>query len=290
MKIPEFEEFNSLDQLITYFHDENTCIEFLKNFRWKNGIECPYCDSKQIYHRRDGRFHCDNCNRNFSVLVKTIFQSTKLPLRKWFITIYLMINSKQGLASTHLMRMINVTQKTAWFILQKIKMVLKDEKINTDNVDSDLVEKESKKGKKYVVRQSKNRRNIPEKLKQFVRDGSRIYNDEIICIQTLTESELKECIVEDPEPLVKKDQNNSKQQLNTALLWQQFKRMVSGTHHYLSKSLLHRYVDEAVYRTEHHKDTTKENFYGVLEKIGSVVTYEDVRPHPQKVVVQPIRL
>lgn len=290
MKIPEFKEFNSLDELTTYFHNEIVCREFLKNFRWKEGVVCPYCGGKRIYHRRDGRFLCDHCNKNFSVLVRTIFQNTKLPLRKWFITIYLMINSKQGIASTHLMRMINVTQKTAWFMLQKLKIILKDKNCRTDEVEGVIVEKESKKGKKYFVRLSQDRSNIPEELKQYVHYDSRIYKDEIICIQTLTDSELKECIVEDPEPLVKNAKGKQDKQVNTALVWQQFKRMVSGTHHYLSKSLLHRYVNEAVYRAEHHRDTTNENFYGVLERIGCVITYEDVRPHSKKIVIQSMRL
>lgn len=286
MKIPEFKEFNSLDELTTYFHNEKVCREFLKNWRWKDGVECPYCGSKNIYHRSDGRFLCDHCNRNFSVLIKTIFQSTKLPLRKWFITIFLMMNSKQGVASTHLMRMINVTQKTAWFILQKIKMLLNDNEKKKDVVEGDLEEKESKKGKKYIIRLSRDVKAIPEKLKQYVGENSRIYKDEIICIQTLTESELNEFIVEDPEPLHNFSKKKSQDEVNILLLWQQFKRMVSGVHHYLSKSLLHRYVDEAVYRTVHHDDTSSENFYGILERIGNVITYEDVRPHTRKVAVQ----
>lgn len=283
MEIIKFEEFKSLEDLTCYLKDERTSRRFLETIRWKEGPECPYCKSKKVYPKGDGkRYTCGHCKNSFSVLVGTVFESTKLSLRKWFITIYLFINSKEGLSSKQLMRVIHVTQKTAWFILQKIRMLLEDGEIKPEEVEGEIVEKRGKKGKIYRVRIPKDKQKIPEVLKGYVEVGSRIYTDGIICYESLSESEKPEYEAEDPLPLCGGEELKKEKNRRVDVLWKKIKRMVCGTHHYLSKPLLHRYVNEAIYKVSQRKESTSDMFYGVLGRIERVITYEIVRPHPEK--------
>ena len=110
-----FNSFKSLDSVYRHFTTNRICLEWLSKVRWGNDVICPHCGSPIIYKSRTRvYYHCDNCNRGFSPLVGTIFQSTKLPLRKWYAAIWLTINNKKGVSSMMLSRELDITQKTAW--------------------------------------------------------------------------------------------------------------------------------------------------------------------------------
>ena len=115
------EIFDNLISLITYFKDNETCKQFLKEQRWGDDVVCPYCGHHHCNARSGGRFRCPNCLNNFSVLVGTIFENTKIALVKWFSAMYLISSHKKGISSHQLARDINVTQKTAWHILHKVR-------------------------------------------------------------------------------------------------------------------------------------------------------------------------
>jgi transposase-like protein len=126
-----FTRFDSIISLASYFSNEEICRQFLKEQRWGSVVVCPYCGSVHVYACGDGkRFKCDGCGNKFSVLVGTIFENTKLPLRKWFMAMYLLSSHKKGVSSHQIARDIEVTQKTAWFMLHKIRTLLGQE----DNV------------------------------------------------------------------------------------------------------------------------------------------------------------
>src|SRR4051812_19128233 len=108
--------FKSLDELTKAFPDDDTCVRHFTAIRWKNGAFCPYCRGTEVYHFKDGRTHkCANkeCGQRFSIKVGTIFEDTKLGLRKWFMAIWMVTAHKRGIASTQLARDIGVTQKSA---------------------------------------------------------------------------------------------------------------------------------------------------------------------------------
>ena len=116
------EQFDSLVSLVQYFKDDNTCKEFLVTQRWNDGdFVCPYCGQHHCYRRSDGQFRCPKCRKNFSVLVETIFENTKICLPKWFMAMYLISSHKKGISSHQLSRDIHVTQKTAWYMLHKVR-------------------------------------------------------------------------------------------------------------------------------------------------------------------------
>ena len=118
-------EYNSLYKVLEAFPDEKACIEHLDALRWPNGVVCPLCgSSRKIYAvERNHGYKCADCKKQFSVRKGTIFEESRLPLRKWFAAAWLVTNSRKGISSCHLAREIGVTQKTAWFMLGRLREV-----------------------------------------------------------------------------------------------------------------------------------------------------------------------
>ncbi|MCH5309481.1 MAG: IS1595 family transposase [Prevotella sp.] len=141
----DFKNFDSLVSMTDYFHSEDRCRQAIVEKRWGVGNEqdivCPYCGGHHCAKRKDKRFRCNQCKRNFSCKVGTIFEDTNLPLQKWFIAMYLISSHKKGVSSCQLARDIKVTQKTAWYMLQKIRLLYQqsDEDVFEGTVECDEV-------------------------------------------------------------------------------------------------------------------------------------------------------
>lgn len=123
---PEKPDHFSITKLFATFSSENDCIDHLKLILWKHGEHCPYCSNTHIYHFKTSRKHkCASCRRVFSIRVGTIFQDSNVKLKVWFTAIYLISISKRGISSHQLARELGITQKTAWFMLQRIRFAMK---------------------------------------------------------------------------------------------------------------------------------------------------------------------
>ena len=119
-----FAKFDNIISLTSYFNSKEKCQQAIIESRWSDGdVVCPYCGHHHCAKRGDGRFRCNHCLKNFSCLVGTIFENTKLPLIKWFVAMYLISSHKKGISSHQLSRDINVTQASAWYMLQKIRLL-----------------------------------------------------------------------------------------------------------------------------------------------------------------------
>lgn len=131
----DFSHFNSIFELTSYFNSEEKCKKVIFESRWnKHDVICPFCGQHHCISRTDGRFHCNHCGANFSVLVGTIFENTKIPLRKWFLAMYLISCHKKGVSSVQLATDIHVTQKTAWYILHKVRTLYRQEDVVLNGV------------------------------------------------------------------------------------------------------------------------------------------------------------
>jgi len=278
MKTNTIEEIKSLKALESYFKTQRTCLDYLAWKRWNGIPQCPYCSNNKVYRRGDGRYACAGCGRSFSVLVGTVFQNTKLPLLTWFKAIFLVSNSRQGISSCQLSLILGITQKTAWFILQKIRVLLQDSDDGFfDEVQGTIAVKTSKKGSLFKMRVPyPNHKLHPEVLKH-VADCSRVLTDCQICFQSLIESERPEYNIEDPYPLLIK-QDSSHKHLVLDAFWIQLKRMVAGIYHFISASYFHRYVYEALFRKKHVKDSIGKRFSLVFDNIEHVLPYAIVSP------------
>ena len=120
------QQFDSLMQMMEVFSDEQVCIDHLRAIRWKDGAYCPHCGSAKVYHFSDSRTHkCGDCRQRFSIKVGTIFEDSKLPLRKWFIAIWMITSHKKGIASTQLAKDLKITQKSMKIITSDISAILR---------------------------------------------------------------------------------------------------------------------------------------------------------------------
>ena len=115
----------NLMKLIDQYDSDDACREVLAKLRWPNGVECPRCQSKSIRnsYTRD-QYDCASCGYQFSVTTGTIFKDTHLPLQKWFVAIYLMVESKKGIPANQIRRTLNVSYKTAWYLCHRIRAAM----------------------------------------------------------------------------------------------------------------------------------------------------------------------
>lgn len=128
-------QFNSLLDLLKTFPDEQSCIAHFTSIKWASGEYCPHCGGVKIYHFSDRRTHkCGDCRKKFSIRIGTIFEDSKIPLQKWFMAIYLTTSHKKGISSIQLGKDIEVTQKTAWFMLHRLRHASQTKSFNTPSL------------------------------------------------------------------------------------------------------------------------------------------------------------
>jgi transposase-like protein len=114
-------------ETLTKYKSQRKCISYLEEKRWGNTPICPYCSSNRSSNRLgEYRHKCHNCGKSYSVLVGTIFESTKLPLPKWFAAICIIVNAKKGVSSLQLSRDIGVNKNTAWYLQKRIRQAMQE--------------------------------------------------------------------------------------------------------------------------------------------------------------------
>lgn len=119
--------FKTVLQLHDYFKTEAICIAYLEEQRWGGNPTCPFCGTEKPY-KTDRGYKCRNnaCYKKFTVKVGTIYENSKIPLRTWFSAIYIMTAHKKGISSCQLARDLGITQKTAWFVLHRVREMLRE--------------------------------------------------------------------------------------------------------------------------------------------------------------------
>jgi transposase-like protein len=129
MKAKNFDHIpETLTGAIRYFGDAEKCHDFMVAMRWHDKISCPHCNSKKVGDLVKSRriWNCKNCRKQFTVKVGTIFEDSPLGLDKWLPATWLIVNAKNGTSSCELARSLGVTQKTAWFMLHRIRLAMQD--------------------------------------------------------------------------------------------------------------------------------------------------------------------
>ena len=115
------QDFNSILYLFNTFPTEQFCNEHLEKLRWNGHVVSPFDPTSKVYKCKNNRYRCKNTGKYFNVKTNTLFDNTKVELRKWFAAIWLVTFHKKGISSLQLSRDIDVTQKTAWLVLQRIR-------------------------------------------------------------------------------------------------------------------------------------------------------------------------
>ena len=116
----------NLIKVVEKFRSEEKCRAYLEKLRWPDGVWCPRCGCcegiSRIHDR--GQFDCDSCRYQFSVTAGTIMHDTKLPLWKWFLAVYMIVESKKGISANQLKRTLSVSYRTAWYLCHRIRKAL----------------------------------------------------------------------------------------------------------------------------------------------------------------------
>ena len=108
------------------FLDEPAARAWLERLLWPQGPRCPFCGLGERITVRKGGFHrCNQCKEDFTVRTGTVFERSHIPLHKWIYAIYLLAKAPKGISSVRLAKEIDITQKSAWFMLHRMRMVLR---------------------------------------------------------------------------------------------------------------------------------------------------------------------
>jgi len=272
------QQFNSLVELMAALPNEQAAIDHFRSIRWQNGAYCPHCKSEKIYHFSDNRTHkCGDCRRRFSIKVGTIFEDSKIPLQKWMMAIWTLTSHRKGIASTQLARDISVTQKTAWFMLLRLRHSAQTRSFNkplggTAEADETFIggkeknQHESKKlragrgavGKTPVlgvkqrdgeVRFEKAQELTGATAKGMVREhvaqGSVLITDEV-CAYQGHDGEFNHFTVNHSAGEYVRQFFFHTNSIESA--WSLLKRQTIGIHHYVSSKHLQRYLAEMMFR------------------------------------------
>jgi transposase-like protein len=267
--------FDSLFDLFEAFPDEQSCIDHLRSIRWRDGEHCPYCGGMRIYHFSDRRtFKCGDCRQRFSIKVGTIFEDTKLPLRKWFAAIWMITNHPKGIASTTIAKDLHITQKTGWFLLHRIRHAARTNSFNAPlkgTVESDttfvggknhnrhakdrkpgqqggigkevvlgMVERDGELRAEHV--RDNNAPTLRESIRKNVKPGSRIMSDGDASFRMPDYH--NEWVEHGRGEYVRGEAHT--QTIDS--VWALLKRQIIGIHHWVSAKHLQKYVDEMAWR------------------------------------------
>ena len=303
-----FSKFNSLFSVMNYFNTEDKCREAIAQSRWSDGdVVCPYCGQHHCHLRKDKRYCCSNCNCNFSVKVGTIFENTKITLRKWFVAMYLISTLKADISSLQLAKDIAVTQKTAWFMLHKIRTLYKqdDSVALSGDVECDEAyiggkekyKHESKKTEKNQGRSLKTRsavfgmverkgkvvalhtpdvtgETLTTIIGQFVKEGANVHTDELGAYNALDADKYIHFVIRHKEKEYVRDNVYT----NTIEgFWTSVKRMIMGIYHSISKKYLQRYINEAAWRYNTRELVGSDIFSEMFNRCLNVVSYKAVK-------------
>ncbi|KKM69043.1 hypothetical protein LCGC14_1454800 [marine sediment metagenome] len=297
-------KFKGLIDFIEKFPDEKTCRKFLAKMRWDGKPVCPFKDCKhdKVYvYNDEKKYKCAKCRRIFSVRVGTIFEDSKISLQKWFMAFYLTTAHKKGISSLQLGRDLNITQKSAWFMLHRIRETTRDKapEILEGVVEIDEVfigGKESNKhkhlrtgsaqenktpvigllqrGKEVRTKVLKNvqaRQLIPPILHN-VKPGSYIVTDQNSTYKRLQGYYVHVTINHD-----RGEYARDAAHVNTLEgFWSHLKRMITGIYHQISEKHTHRYCDAMSFRYNTRHLTDVERFYLAISRCEGRLRYKEL--------------
>ncbi len=307
----------TLQDAIRYFSDEQTCIDTVAAMRWPDGKPaCPACEGKEHYYlATQKRWKCKACGRQFSVKLGTIFEDSPVSLDKWLVAFWMLANCRNGVSSYELSRTIGVTQKSAWFMLHRVRLAMKNTrdyvtKIGNDNggeveIDETFIGPKPKnmhrtRRMRYnATGQAKTAiagmldrdrgmvraRVVPNVKRETLQNivlknimfGSRVYSDDAVAYDNLTWRYIHEVVNHSERYVQGRVHTNGIENF-----WSLLKRSLSGTYIAVETFHLDRYLDEQVFRfntrqTKKRRITDADRFLYALSQVsGKRLTLAEV--------------
>ncbi|MFZ0247848.1 IS1595 family transposase [Candidatus Binatus sp.] len=271
---------NPVDLLdaVRYFADPNICRQFLAEARWPNGVTCPRkgCGSKENWFiQTRAIWRCKKCLKQFSVKVGSIFEDSPLGLDKWLPAVWLLTAATKGYSSHRLAKALSVTQKTAWFMLHRIRLAMRAGSFETPlsgEVEGDTTgvggKEKNKHRSKRLHRGTGNTgkaivfgllsrhgqvraKSVPSEraetlqaiIRRNVESGAIVYTDQAAGFRGL-DRDYAHQVINHAEEYVRGNVHTN----SIEGFWSQFKRTIYGTHHFVMPWQLDRYLDNATFR------------------------------------------
>lgn len=288
----------NLVNLIERYHNEEKCQDYLEQLRFPNGVACPRCGSMSISRVQKPRvFDCNSCRYQFSVTAGTIFHDSHLPLWKWFLAVYLMVEAKKGISANQMKRTISVSYKTAWYLCHRIRAAMSN---GTPELLKGIVEVDETwiggkrenvghgfKGNKVIVVGAAERdgkialkvidRADRETLHKFIHsntepDTETIITDEWPAYQGIADANTKhETVNHRADEWVRGDIHTN----SVENVWSLLKRSIIGSYHKVSVKHLDAYLDELEWRFNN-----RENPYLFRDTLRKLIASENL-PYSQ---------
>lgn len=299
------QDFKSILDLIKAFPNEQTCIDHLETLRWNGNVVSPFDATSKVYKCAGNKYRCKNSGKYFNVKTDTLFDNTKIELQKWFLAIWIVTSHKKGISSLQLSRDLDITQKSAWFMLQRIRNCFGVENDNElDNeVEADETYVGGKNGNRHANKkvEASQGRGAKDKTPVFgmvERNGklnaSIVKNTSSATLTKEIVANLKESasLYTDEwmgykgvsriydHSVVKHNQGqyvNGRVHTNTIEgFWSLLKRGIFGIYHFTSKKHLQLYVDEFVFRYNTRTTTEASRFNLLLANSNNRLTYKEL--------------
>ncbi|HEX3684734.1 MAG TPA: IS1595 family transposase [Bryobacteraceae bacterium] len=303
----------TLQEAMVYFADAENCRQFMVKLRWPDGkVRCPYCNSENVDYLPNAKvYKCyeKHPKQKFSLKIGTVFEDSPIPLEKWLPVMWLIVNAKNGISSWEIHRAMGVTQKTAWFMLQRARLAMQDNKKGgklSGEVEIDetfiggkarnmhkakrIAKLEGKGGgsvgkigvqgllerggeiRAHVINDSTIQTLVPN-VQENVAEGSHVYTDQLPSYFGL-QADYAHDVINHTEMYV-----NGQIHLNgLENFWSLLKRGLGGTYVSVEPFHLFRYVDEQVFRYNHRRDANDgERFVAAMKQIvGRRLTYKEL--------------
>jgi transposase-like protein len=317
MENAESKEFpQSLLEATRYFSDPDVCVDFVAAMRWPDGITCPHCSSQKVSYlstRRKWKCMAKDCHKQFSVKTGSVFEDSPIPLDKWLTAVWLVVNCKNGISSYEIMRDLKVTQKSAWFMLQRIRLALKNtswEKIggNRKPVEIDetfiggdlknmhsaakvryqrrggphgkaivmgMLDRNTRQVRAKVIPNVK-RETLQKEILEHVGFGSKIYTDQATGYDRV--ERLKQKFVHETVNHMNEYVNGEVHTQGIENFWSLLKRSLTGTYVAVEPFHLERYVDEQAFRFNNRRGKNDADRFklAVSQIAGKRLTYAEL--------------
>jgi len=300
-------DFKSIADLIKAFPTEVSCIEHLEIIRWNGYVVSPFDANSKVYKCAGNKYKCKESGKYFNVRTGTIFEDTKMPLQKWFMALYIFSSHKKGISSHQLAKDLDITQKTGWFVLHRLRYAFdhpafkaqlgnvveidetfvggKDKNKHESKKNKQLANPKKYKGKAPIVGMIERGGNI---ITKCVED---IYGETLESIVTTNVSQESTLIADQYAAYdrmekyydLKRIDHGAKQYVNGMAhtntiegFWSQLKRGIDGIYHWVSVKHLQSYADEFSLRYNSRKMTTSNRFNLVLANMVGRLTYKEL--------------